>query len=241
MPFWDGADEDPGGLIRAGRFAAAATGVMLVAVVAGIGVSDLITGTRASEGVALSSETPQQGVLGGNGTPSASPEPGSPSASPASPSPSPSAEPFGTPFTIPTARPTPRPTTVPTRTPRPTPTPMVTPSATAAPTNTPSPTPSPTPAATVPYAIGDLGAAPGITPGTIDLSWSAPGNGGSPILSYNVYRGTMSGGETFLVSTSGTSYTDGAPDAGTNYFYVRAVNAVGEGTSSNEASSTPSP
>jgi hypothetical protein len=240
MPFWEGPDEEPGGLIRAARFAAAAAGVMLVAVVVGIGATQLIVGVRGSDGVALSSETPQQGVLGGGGSPAASPDAGSAPASTATPTASPSDEP-GTQFTITTALPTPRPTVAPTRTPRPTPTPTVTPSSTPTPTDTPSPTPSPSPASTVPYAIGDLVAAPGVTSGTIDLSWSAPGNGGSPILSYNVYRGTISGGETFLLSTSGTSFVDSAPNAGTNYYYITAVNSVGEGAPSNEAFSDPSP
>ena len=145
MPFWEGAYEEPGGLLRAGRFAAAATGVMLVAVVTGVGVSGLIAGTRAPKGVALASETPQQGVLGGSGTPGASPGSATPSASLASLSASPSTEPLGTPFTLPTAWPTPRPTAAPTRSPMPTPTASPTPKSTSTPSPTPTPTGTPTP------------------------------------------------------------------------------------------------
>jgi hypothetical protein len=127
MPFWEGADEEPGGLVRAGRFAAAASGVMLIAVVTGIGVSQLIANTRGPGGVGLSSGTPQQGVLGGSGTPAASPDTGKAPASSPTPTASPSDEPFGTPFTNPTARPTPRPTALATSTPKPSPTPSGTP------------------------------------------------------------------------------------------------------------------
>jgi hypothetical protein len=138
MPFWDGVDEEPGGLIRAGRFAAAAAGVMLLAVVIGIGASQLIVGARASDGVAFTSETPAQGELAGTGTPAASPDLTSPSASIATASATPSEVPFGTPVTLPTARPTPRPTAAPTRTPKPTPTPVPSPSDTASPSSSAS-------------------------------------------------------------------------------------------------------
>ena len=115
------------------------------AVVTGVGVSGLIAGTRAPKGVALASETPQQGVLGGSGTPGASPGSATPSASLASLSASPSTEPLGTPFTLPTAWPTPRPTAAPTRSPMPTPTASPTPKSTSTPSPTPTPTGPPTP------------------------------------------------------------------------------------------------
>jgi hypothetical protein len=137
MPSWAGAGEESGGLLRATRFAAAAAGVMLVAVVVGIGASQLILGARASGEVAFGSETPGQGLLGGAGTPAASPTPPSSSIDADTPTPSPSQGPVGTPFVLPTARPTPRPTPTPTRTPRPTPI------ATASSVETPSPPPSP--------------------------------------------------------------------------------------------------
>src|SRR5207249_4179092 len=76
----------------------------------------------------------------------------------------------------------------------------------------------------------------------VGLTWQAPAsNGGSPITNYKVYRGTTSGGET-LVATIGNqlSYSDGGLTNGVTYYYqVSAVNNVGEGPKSNEASATP--
>jgi hypothetical protein len=84
--------------------------------------------------------------------------------------------------------------------------------------------------------------------GQVSLRWTAPAsNGGVNITSYRVYRGTSSGGETLLtaggcsslgavLSCTDTSLTNGQP-----YFYkVSAVNAIGEGPQSTEASATPS-
>jgi|GEM_PF-826575 len=79
------------------------------------------------------------------------------------------------------------------------------------------------PGAPAPTAVSD---ANGVT-----LTWDAPDNGDSPITQYRIYRGTVSGGETFL-ATAGTkgTYVDTNVDPGTQYFYrVTAVNGVGEG------------
>jgi hypothetical protein len=238
MPFWEGAYEEPGGLIRAARFAAAAAGVMLVAVVVGIGAAQLIVGVRGSDGVALSSETPQQGVLGGGGTPAASSDAGSAPASTATPTASPSDEP-GTPFIIPTARVTPRPTAVPTRTPKPTPTPVVTPSSTPTPTDTPSPTASPTPAPSAPGAPTLDSATAGV--GMVDLSWSPPpSDGGSPVTGYEIWRGTSSGTEVLYATVGNVlSYQDAAAPAGTYFYRVAAQNVAGTGSLSNELSAMP--
>ena len=75
-------------------------------------------------------------------------------------------------------------------------------------------------------------------------AWSAPPtNGGSAILGYNVYRGLSSGQENaaptrrFDVLRRDLSLTNGTK----YYFKVTAVNAVGEGQKSTEASATPEP
>jgi fibronectin type 3 domain-containing protein len=77
----------------------------------------------------------------------------------------------------------------------------------------------------------------------VDLSWTPPSsNGGSGITNYKIYRGTTSGSET-LVATIGnvTTYHDASVTNGITYYYkVTAVNGVGEGGLSNEASATPS-
>jgi RHS repeat-associated protein len=71
----------------------------------------------------------------------------------------------------------------------------------------------------------------------VALSWSAS----TGATSYNIYRGTSSGGETSLTSVTGaTSYTDSSGlSSGTNYYYeVTAVDSAGESGYSSEASAT---
>ena len=100
-------------------------------------------------------------------------------------------------------------------------------------------------AATVPGAPTGLTATAGT--GQVSLSWTPPSStGGENITSYKVYRSTASGSETLLTSggCSGlgvvTSCTDTGLTAGQAYYYkVSAVNGVGEGAQSNEASATP--
>jgi len=146
----------------------------------------------------------------------------------------------------PTATPTNTPTNTPTATPTPTRTPTNTPTNTpVGPTNTPTPTATQTPTSTptqagltTPSAPQNLAAAPARGKG-VQLTWSPPAsNGGSPITGYNVYRGTVSGGETLLTSVGNvTSFKDTSTTRGQTYFYrVTAVNAVGEGPASSEAS-----
>jgi Fibronectin type III domain len=132
----------------------------------------------------------------------------------------------------PTPTPTNTPTATPTRTPTNTPT-----NTPVGPTNTPTSTPTQAGLA-VPTAPQNLAAAPAKGKG-VQLTWSPPAsNGGSPITGYNVYRGTVSGGETLLTSVGNvTSFKDTSTTRGQTYFYrVTAVNAVGEGPASNEAS-----
>jgi PKD repeat protein len=100
-------------------------------------------------------------------------------------------------------------------------------------------------AGTAPGAPTGLTASGGT--GQVSLSWTPPAsNGGVNITSYRVYRGASSGGETLVTSggCSGlgavTSCTDTGLTNGQAYFYkVAAVNAIGEGAQSNEATATP--
>ncbi|MEK6963266.1 MAG: fibronectin type III domain-containing protein [Nanoarchaeota archaeon] len=94
-----------------------------------------------------------------------------------------------------------------------------------------------TPVTTVPSAPTNL-AASGTTSTT--LSWNVPSNnGGMSITSYRVYRGTSSGGESLLTTTSSNSYVDGSVSPSTTYYYkVSAVNSVGESSLSGEAQIT---
>ena len=103
---------------------------------------------------------------------------------------------------------------------------------------------SATPVSTSPGAPTGLTATPGNT--SVALTWTAPGSdGGSAILGYNVYEGTTPGGEsttpvngTALVTLTSCIVTDLA--TGTPYYFtVKAVNAYGSSTASNEASATP--
>ena len=72
----------------------------------------------------------------------------------------------------------------------------------------------------------------------ITLAWSPPtDDGGSSVTGYNVYRGTSSGGETFLISVGDVlTYVDTGLTNGQRYYYkVSATNVVGEGALSTEA------
>ncbi|MFN2454052.1 MAG: Calx-beta domain-containing protein [Pyrinomonadaceae bacterium] len=69
--------------------------------------------------------------------------------------------------------------------------------------------------------------------GGIDVVWSEPDNGGSPLTGYNILRGTVSGGET-LIATIGASRSrfldTTATDTSIAYFYrITAINAAGTG------------
>ena len=80
----------------------------------------------------------------------------------------------------------------------------------------------------------------------VHLTWKAPDNGGANIVSYNIYRGTASGNETFLINTGNTklTYDDITADPTQSvYYYVRAVNSVDAagGTNSQEVNFAATP
>ena len=78
--------------------------------------------------------------------------------------------------------------------------------------------------------------------GYIEINWTEPDNGGSPITEYKIYRGTTSGEETILTTVNApkTTYKDSSVENGqTYYYYVTALNGIGEGDRSMEVSATP--
>ena len=93
---------------------------------------------------------------------------------------------------------------------------------------------------TVPSAPTLDTAAPGN--GQVTLAWSAPSNnGGSTVLSYNIYRGTSPGAELLIANAGNTlSYIDTNVTNGVTYYYkVSAVNIMGVGAASNERGARP--
>ncbi len=74
----------------------------------------------------------------------------------------------------------------------------------------------------------------------ISLTWAAPSSdGGSPVTSYEVFRGNSPTGEgpTPIGTGTGTSFTDASAAPGDTYYYeVAAVNAAGLSEPSNEVS-----
>jgi hypothetical protein len=72
-------------------------------------------------------------------------------------------------------------------------------------------------------------------PHKVTLTWAASSTSG---VSYNVYRGTISGGPYALLASgvASTSYTDTNVQSGTTYYYVtKAVDSSGQSAYSNEA------
>jgi hypothetical protein len=151
-----------------------------------------------------------------------------PAALTATRTPTPTLTPTRTPTQTPTATATATPTATPTPTPTNTPTPTATPTHTATPTVTASPTPrrpgatpsppraTPTPRRRLPAPMDIQADFHHSTP-TVDLSWG-PVEGA---VSYNIYRGTVSGGPYDLIDTSTTaSYSDMAIEEGVAYCYV---------------------
>jgi parallel beta-helix repeat protein len=76
----------------------------------------------------------------------------------------------------------------------------------------------------------------------VGLTWSTPvSDGGFPIIAYRIYRGTTSGGKTFLAELGvQLSYDDtNVSNQVTYYYVVSAVNIFAESPFSNEVSATP--
>jgi fibronectin type 3 domain-containing protein len=98
---------------------------------------------------------------------------------------------------------------------------------------------TPTQPITPPGQPTNLVATPGVD--NITLTWTPPANnGGAPITSYQIWRGTTSGSETMIATTSMTTYTDTGLTPGTTYYYyVIAVNSAGSSPKSQEVSAAP--
>src|SRR5437870_496194 len=76
----------------------------------------------------------------------------------------------------------------------------------------------------------------------VTIRWLAPASdGGSAITGYKVYRGTIAGGESLLVTLGDvrTYFDSGLINGRTYYYQVSAMNANGDGILSNEVSATP--
>lgn len=98
-----------------------------------------------------------------------------------------------------------------------------------------------------PGAPRDVAASAGPDGGQVALAWRPPANpGDSPITGYRVFRGTISGGETLLLTggCSGLGAVLSCVDSGlvpgqTYYYQVSAVSDQGEGTRSSEVNAVP--
>jgi fibronectin type 3 domain-containing protein len=77
----------------------------------------------------------------------------------------------------------------------------------------------------------------------IDLSWEAHSNdGGAEIIKYNIYKSTSPNNEIYVNSVNGsiTSYRDMLVKNGIiYYYYITAINSVGESNPSEELSAIP--
>ncbi len=91
-------------------------------------------------------------------------------------------------------------------------------------------------AATVPgepVLNGSLGTAPTGEP-AVDLQWTIPTDGGSPITKYVVLRDSVRLITLHTTTTEPTSYLDTSVTSGSHVYQVKAVNDVGSGPQSNK-------
>ena len=92
-------------------------------------------------------------------------------------------------------------------------------------------------------AVADLKAAPGATPGTINVTWSAPADdGGTPLTGYKIlYAQGNNARKSMQINNPGaTSHTlSGLDSAALYYVWVTATNGAGDGAASGAASATP--
>jgi fibronectin type 3 domain-containing protein len=100
-----------------------------------------------------------------------------------------------------------------------------------------------TEASSTPAMVPGVPAGLTATPGNaqVVLNWTTPAStGGSPVTGYRIYRGTLAGSETLLITVGNvTAWTDTTTVNGQPYYYkVSAVNIIGEGMLSTEASAT---
>jgi peptide/nickel transport system substrate-binding protein len=77
--------------------------------------------------------------------------------------------------------------------------------------------------------------------GHASLSWSAPSNPGSSVITgYKIYRGESASSLDYLTTVSGTAYTDSSLTNGLTYYYsVSAISSVGESGHTDPLSVTP--
>ena len=92
-------------------------------------------------------------------------------------------------------------------------------------------------------AVADLKAAPGATPGTINVTWSAPADdGGTPLTGYKIlYAQGNNARKSMQINNPGaTSHTlSGLDSAALYYVWVTATNGAGDGAASGAVSAVP--
>ena len=99
-----------------------------------------------------------------------------------------------------------------------------------------------------PFGPGKSPPSEPLNPGTIsgdsfvNLTWDPPASmGGFPVIYYRIYRATASGAEIFYVEIGDVLFFNdtGVNNSITYYYYVTAVNLLGEGPMSAEVNATP--